>query len=98
MGGGFEGSKVKMQVFDGHTCKKRVSAIKTADTNAISDIKTSLISGQNSPTGTCSGEKKTLKIYDKGMGGRNTLQEIVYNLQNSTIRDLFQSNDELCEI
>jgi len=25
------------------------------------------------------------------MGGRNTLQGTVYNLQNSTIRDLFQS-------
>jgi len=61
MSGSFEDSKVKMQVFDGYTRTKRVSAIKTTDTNTISDIKTPLISGQNSPTGTCSGQEKTLK-------------------------------------
>ena len=71
MGGRFEGSKVKMQVFDGHSRKKRA---KLTHRNVFR------------------AKKGGKDIYDKGMGGRNTLQETVYILQNSTIRDLFQSN------
>ena len=63
MNGSFEDSKVKMQVFDGYTRTQKSIAIKTADTNAVSTIKTSLISGQNLSTGMYSGEKKTLKTY-----------------------------------
>jgi hypothetical protein len=81
MGGGFERSKVKMKMFTYHIVRKRAKFTyhPAAYLKKNADRR----------------RKKALNIYN-GMGGRNTLQKsYTLYIENTTERDIFQSNGVL---